>query len=370
VSPAERMWAAVRGEPADRLPFATYNCHGFSWGGHAACPEYAPILEAIRRTGAGMLCKLRARRAGGMPAPQVARAVEGDQELTTETLATPGGTLRRVFRNRRGQPARCVEHYLKTDADVESFLSLRPEPVRWEIDELLAMVGEIGRAGVAYLDYRDPFGSVAGLFDQEDFLIRIHTDPAPVMALIERAFRTTRDELHALLEVLSGPRPNVLFYTCGPEWATPPLMRPELFARVVTPYQSPLVAMIHEHGFPVSLHCHGRVRLALPEILKCRFDVLEPIEPPSQGDIDLGELRAAVGDQMALMGYVQDQDFFTATPQRMRDHVARIVAAIGRGAAARRYIATPTCTPFAFPPPPQYVANYVAFLEAAAELGA
>lgn len=367
MTPRQRMLAAIRGEPADRLPSATYNCHWFSWGDHAGCPEYVPILRAVRRTGAAVLCKVRPESAGGLPEPALTRTFDGAEQVTTAVLETPKGPLRRVLRKPPGQPARCVEHYLKTDQDIARFLSIEPSPVRWEIDGLLARCEEIGQAGLAYLDYPDPFGTVASLFDQENFLLRVQTDAGPLMELIEQAFRHAADSLRRLLELLSGPRPTVLFYTCGPELATPPLLGPDVFARMVTPYQARLAEMIHERGFAVSLHCHGRVRQVLSEILKCSFDVLEPIEPPPQGDIDLAGLRSAVQGRTTLMGYVQDQDFYMSRPEQIRDHLAAIVAAIGGDG---RYIATPTCTPFAFPPPPQYVSNYVAFLEAAAELGA
>jgi hypothetical protein len=362
----ERMLAAIRGEPVDRMPFSTYNCHGFGWGSHAREAAYRPILDAIARTGAGVLCKVSAVASGGLPAPEITETLEGGDRVTTAVLRTPAGALRRVLRKPPGQPARHTEPYIKTDRDIERFASLEAEPLRWDVRELLKRCKEIGAAGVAYLDYDDPLASAVGLFEQEDVLIRLHTDPGPVLDLMERAFKRIRQGLLALLEVL--PRGgNICFYTCGPEYATPPLMPPALFGRLVTPYHRELVGLIHEYGFPASMHCHGRVRQAIGEVLRCGFDVLEPVEPPPQGDIDLAGLRAAAGEKLALMGYVQDQDLHTATPERIRSHVAGIVEVIGRGS---RFIATPTCTPFQFPPTEQYVANYVAQLEAAAELGA
>lgn len=367
MTPQQRMLAAIRGEPLDRLAAATYNCHGFAWGQHAACAEYGPILAAVRRTGAGMLCKVSAGRSGGLPAPKSTRTVQGGEAVTTEVLQTPAGPLRRVVRQPPGQPSRCVEPYVKSDADIERLLSLKPRPVRWRLDGLLAKCSDIGTDGVPYLGYADPFASVITLFDQEDLLVRVHTELDAIVALIDSAFARTEEELTSLLDALAPAGAEVLFYTGGPEYATPPLMPPEVFARVVTPYHSRLTALIRRRGFPVSLHCHGRIRQVLGEILKCGFDVLEPIEPPPQGDIDLAGLRAAAGETMSLMGYVQDQDLYTATPEQIREHVASIVATVGAGS---RHVATPTCTPFQFPPTPAYVANYVAFLEAAAELGA
>ena len=366
MTPGQRMLAAIRGEPVDRMPFATYNCHRFRWGDHARDDAYRPILEAVARTGAGVLCKVSARRSGGLPAPEITQTHDAGESVTTAVLRTPAGPLRQVLRKPPGQPARHTEPYIKTDRDIERFASLVPRPARWDVEELLARCKEIGRAGVAYLSYDDPLGSTVGLFEQEELLVRLHTDPGPILDLIEQAFQRIRQELRALLEMLP-PGGNICFYTCGPEYATPPLMPPELFARLVTPYHRELVALIHEYGFPASMHCHGRVRQVVGEAVRCGFDVLEPIEPPPQGDIDLPQLRAAAGENLALMGYVQDQDLHTATPERIRGHVAGIVDVIGRES---RFIATPTCTPFQFPPTERYVANYVAFLAAAGALGA
>jgi len=361
------MLAAIRGEPVDRLPAATYNCHPFSWGSHGKCAEYGPILDAVRRTGAGVLCKVRARRSGGLPEPEVTETVEDGHRVSTCVLTTPKGPLRRVVVAPPGQPARCVEPYVKDDRDIDRLLSLGIGAVRWDVQPVVDACQEIGQAGLAYVDYTDPFGWVVTLFEQEDLLIRIHADPSPVIRLIEWAFDRVRDELAGLLDALAATGAEVLLYTCGPEYATPPLMSPRTFARVITPYQGPLVAMIHARGFAASMHCHGRVRQVLEEVLACKFDVLEPIEPPVQGDISLPELRRRVGERLCLMGHVQDQEFYTAGAERIREHVAHIAGTIGEGT---RFVATPTCTPFAFPPPERYVANYVAFLEAAAALGA
>ena len=54
-----------------------------------------------------------------------------------------------------------------------------------------------------------------------------------------------------------------------------------------------------------------------------------------------------------------------AQPGEMREKVRQIVHTVnGRG-----YIMTPAATPFMFPPPDEFVSNYVEFLKAAEELG-
>ena len=71
-----------------------------------------------------------------------------------------------------------------------------------------------------------------------------------------------------------------------------------------------------------------------------------------------------VAGRTCLMGYIQDQDLYTAQPGEMREKVR----AIRRTVEGRTgYIMTSTATPYMDPPPPQFVRNYVEYIEAAAE---
>ena len=200
MTPRERMLSAIGGAAADRVPFTTYDCHPRAWGPHAGAAEYRPILEAVARTGAAVLCKVRPECTGSLPAPEVAETAESGERISVAVLHTPAGPLRRVLRKPPDQPARCVEPYLESDED-----------------------------------------------------------------------------------------------------------------------------------------------------------------------IDLRALRQAAAGGMTLMGYVQDRELYTLTTQQVRRHVAEMPAP---AAGEARFVASPTCTPFSIPPPRRYVANYVAFLEAVAELGA
>jgi len=260
----------------------------------------------------------------------------------------------------------CVKHFIHDDADVERYLSLPVDrsEVRWEVTELLRRTREIGGSGLPYLDYADPFYEVSELFDQEEFIIRCATAPVQIDGLVRASHGRILEELRALLEVLRGSGERFLFYTAGPERATPPLLPPSAFDRFVVPFQKSLVELIHGFGQPVSLHCHGRVRQVLDSAVSCGFDVIEPVEPPPQGDISLEEILKRVGDRVAILGYVQDQDLHTRDPDEIREHVRRVRRTVGDRPG---YVCAPTCTPFQHPPSPRYVASYVAFLEAAAE---
>lgn len=353
------MFNAIARRPVDRLPFSTYNCHPFAWGAHQNAPGYGPILEKIAGTSCGCLCKVSARAVRETPDFETHHRVEGTDTYTTITWHTPLGPLTRVTRKPADQPGMCVEHYLEDARDVEKYLSVPYVPARWDVSTAVAYAQEVGEKGVAYLSYGDPFYDVSELFDQEDFAVRTATDFDFIQSLVAFRFERAFNDMKLLLEALVPFETPFLFYTAGPERATPPLLSPEVFHRLVVPFQRRLVGLIHEFSYPVSLHCHGRVREVFPHILACGFDVLEPLEPPPQGNIDLKGLREAAGERIALMGYIQDQDFYLLTGTEMRGRVRDIAALVGQDTG---YICCPTATPFQHPPTSKYVANYVAFL--------
>jgi uroporphyrinogen-III decarboxylase len=138
-----------------------------------------------------------------------------------------------------------------------------------------------------------------------------------------------------------------------------------VFRRFVTPHQKRLVAIFHRHGHLVGIHCHGRVRQVLDEILDTGADLLEPIEPPDQGDIGLRELLDRVRGRLCLLGHIQDQEFYRDEPGLLRRRVGEVAAQVD---PADRYVMAPTCTPFQFPASAHYVRAYSEWLEAAAEL--
>ena len=361
----ERMLSAVRHRPVDRVPFATYGLHPYVTSTQKGAPSYAALLELVVEK-AGMLCKLGARRMlpHELP-PHMETAVEEleDRRVTTRTLRTPRGDLCSVSVKPAGQPAYTTEHFIKTDGDVERFMSLKIDPVTPDVADAERLSEEVGGRGVVYLGYPDPMNVVAELFDFEDFVIRSATDLPAILRVVDFTFDLIAEQVRRLARLCRGR--DFLLFTGGPEKATPPMMPPALFAALVTPYEKRLVDIFHREDLLVTLHCHGKVRLVIDEIMACGFDVLEPIEPPVQGDITLSELMEKCRGRLALMGHIQDQELHNARP----GHFMKAMEEIAQVANGRTgYICTPTATPFQFPATERFVRNYTEWIEAADRL--
>ncbi len=365
MTPKELMLAAIRREPLPALAVTTYNFHPFGgWIAYEEVPQYAPMIEAVAAApNVGMLCKKGpARRSAFAEFITVEETTDESGSERVTRWATPKGELRTVYRQPPGQPGYVVEHLLKTGEDIEKYLSVQCEPDQVDLAPVKEFYEKLGDHGLAYVSYRDPMYIVASKFDYEDFTIRCIQDLATIKHLVDREFERIRAELAATLPQAEGY--DFLFYTGGPELATPPMLPPHVFRELVTPYHKELVGMIHEAGHLVAIHCHGRVREVMDDFLEIGIDMLEPMEPPPQGNIALDEAFEYVNGRLCLTGYIQDQDLYTAKPGEMRAKVEAIREIVGGRSG---YMMTNTATPFLEQPPPQFVRNYVEFIEAASE---
>ena len=361
----ERMLAAMRRRPVDRVPFSAYNLFPYGGSGHAEDPSYAPLLNKIEQC-AGAFAKI-----GVMPPLHglvrqrpglLDRRIEGvgDARVRRTILHTPEGDLTETMSMPESKPARLIKPFITSDADIECFLSLPYDPPDIDITRARDFYVTAGDRAVMGIMFAEPMSAVAGLFDLDDFRERCMTDLAAIQRMEDFAFERCSENLRRLVAACRGL--DCVLHTDGPEICTPPAMSPALFGRLVTPYLSKLAGIIHEGGLLCGIHCHGHVRDIFPEMLKTGADLLEPIEPPDQGNIKLAELMPQAEGRISLMGYLQDRDFYTAPQGRMTRKVEEIARVVN---GRTGYILSPTGTPFERPCPEIYARNYMEWLDAA-----
>lgn len=367
MTPRERMLAALRGEPVDRIAFATYNFHHLD--PTFTRSPYKPMLDAWwEAEDAGTLCKTpHVMRGGRRDVIHQDTRMDGTTEVRTTTVETSKGALRQIFATPQGQPGYTIEPFIKGDRDVAKLLALPVEPATPDLTVTKEWHEKLGDKGLNYVAYGDPFYSVAQWFDFEDFCIRCLTQRDVIVELVEREFVRLRAELARTLEEAEGY--EFLFYTAGPEIATPPMLSPQVFEWGVKKYEAELVRMIRDAGHLSAIHCHGRVAMVFDMFKAVGPHALEPLEPPPQGDITLAEALDRA-DGMCLMGHIQDQDLYTAQPGEMRAKVREICELVKARPTMTGYIMTSSATPYMDPPPPAFSRNYIEYLRAAQELGA
>jgi len=371
----ERLLAALRRRPVDRLPVSLYEFHPFGGCWAADEPSYRPLLDAQSRCGDAFVFAPADANLFGDPWSAGAGGGRGDGEKpvsvtvdaagrTVRTIATPRGPLTSVTRRDPGIVTTwTLKHFIETREDAERFLSIPYAFRAPDVAALQALEAAVGARGVLVFSIGDPLGNVVGLCEYAFFVETAAADPGIVEAMRDLASRYLGD----LLDALGPAFRDACFRFWGPEYCGAPLMDPRRhFRRRVVDRLAPLVGKVHDAGNLAVLHCHGRLDAILEMIAETGCDALEPLEvlPVKTADVTLADVRRRVGDRMCLAGGMQAVDLDTGTPELVRSRVRRIVDEAGTTGV----IVLPTSTPLPVPLPPAIAANYDAKFEAAAEV--
>ncbi len=108
---------------------------------------------------------------------------------------------------------------------------------------------------------------------------------------------------------------------------------PSLARKYAVPSLTRFSRMARDAGVPTMLHSCGKSRI-LAELLKDDTDVgmLNPLEPPPMGDVDLAELKQAHGRRFAFMGNLHTTDLMLiGSPDEVRQQSLEVMRVAGRG---------------------------------------
>lgn len=110
-----------------------------------------------------------------------------------------------------------------------------------------------------------------------------------------------------------------------------PLMRPELYRRLVQPRHRRMIEAVKAFSKPVLFHTCGSVYALIPALIDAGVDILNPIQV-SAAHMDTARLKAEFGRDLAFWGAVDNQGVLPkGTPEDVRREVRRRIADLGRG---------------------------------------
>ena len=327
-------------------------------------PRYAPVCELARQKSDYVVCasspfdiyfgKNRERqtqwRAIRTPDPCL---------IDEETIfRTPLGDLREVKRvSTIGEPSFIIEHLVKEPEDIDKLLSIPYQPQTFYADDYFKKTMRMGDRGVvlfgiehaAYALYR-----VTGSENLAYFSIDCRDKVLEAMRVFSE--RITHQLRRALNAGIRGP-----YHWVGPELFIPPLLSPKDFDEFVFDFDKPLCDDIHDAGGYVWVHCHGKVASFINRFIDMGVDVLNPLEPPKNGDIDLEQTVDKFGNAIGLEGNIEIQDLFAASEQSLKQLIDNCVSA---GAPSGRFILCQSAGFMEYPDPTErYIRNLMTYLE-------
>lgn len=363
----ERMMATLRGEPVDHPAVSFYEIGGFSIDRTDPSPynifnspDWFPLLDLAENQ--TELIRM-VRPAATAVHPEVIAGIfkstsseKNGSRFHQSTYSIGGRTLTgRARRDQAVQTTWTLEHLLKDADDVRAYLAL-PDSFferRLDMAPMFAAEAEVGDRGIVMVDTADPICLAASLFSMEDYTVLALTEPALFHRLLEKVAAPLWRETGEI----AARFPGRLWRIYGPEYASEPYLPPSLFQEYVCRYTEPMVRAIQKHGGYARLHCHGRLKNILPLIAGMGAVGLDPIEPPPQGDLELIDVRRAVGRQMVLFGNLEASDIENLAP---REFEKKVRAALEQGTAGegRGFVLMPSASPYGRTISPHTLENY------------
>lgn len=255
-----------------------------------------------------------------------------------------------------------IEHFIKTDEDIDRFLCVPYEMPLPDVSGILAKSAQLEDKGMVFISLLDPIREVNELMSFEEFMVRCLTDVSSIYTLMDVMHQRVLDIQKYLLELDLSP----VIVLNGIEYATPPYVSRKLFEDFMTRYYIDLVDMIHEYGCYAYIHSHGKVGTILDEMLRIGIDALHPVEAPPGGDISLKEAGDILKGRVVIAGNIQFGDLETLNEQQIAELVKDAVIT---GKEGGRFILATTSSPIKSPLDEKMAKNYISAVNTALEYG-
>lgn len=362
--------AVLRGEAVDRPPVNFYEINGLDEDQQNpdpyniySDPSWSPLIQLAREESDRIVMRgipFKVHTEDPLAALTTKTVWETEISRFEHTEIRAGShTLTQITRlDRDVNTTWFVKHLIESLADLEAYLSLpfNPDPGEPSYASFLKAEADLGDSGIVMVDTADPLCVAAGLFDMAAYTVLATTEPALFHRLLERIAamllpRTAR---------VAADLPGRLWRIYGPEYASPPYLRPRLFREFVVRYDRQMVDVIQREGGFARLHSHGNLRLILDDMAAMGISALDPLEPPPQGDMELHEIRDRVGDRVVLFGNLEASDLENLEQADFRQKIRR---ALREGRGGRGFVLMPSSCPYGRHLTKKALRNYEAMVE-------
>ncbi|MFH1006712.1 MAG: uroporphyrinogen decarboxylase family protein [Candidatus Latescibacterota bacterium] len=296
----QRLWAAMHCETVDRIPVSPQDCGAVDLNsklGQRLLHETDMHLYA-----SGYFDWF----GGGVP---IEHHRKGDRHTTVwHSLAGDFTSAVRVTEKTTGR----IVHCCQTPEDGERWLDTSFVPDAGAINQALvefrARCEAVGEESLVMVAIGDGICLPADLYSPEDFCLLWADAPDVMEMLVEEGAR--RIQLMVEQWLAGGVD---AFRIIGPEYASTQL-GPTAYERLVVPFDKDLVAQIKQAGAIAYLHNHGPIMNYLPMIREIAPHALDPLEAPPWGDFDPVRARALLGDEICMVGNLDDMEIMGKRP--------------------------------------------------------
>ena len=341
----ERMLAAYKHEEPDRVPISPEIWNAMSvavsgkpfhkvQGPFADAPFYKYHIQAYEYFGCdGWIIESPTVKDD----PRVEKESKFIDKNTTETVTiyqgSKGRKLRSVGRTTELYVGWLIEHPVKKfPEDMETYTEFFFRDIEdydtSGIEQAIECVGErglvtpgIGEFFTSFLGRTREGGmsqAIYDIFDCEDYCRELQA--------IYIKYLCKLAEL-----VIEKTQPEVILLNSG--YSGPPIVSPEMYSKWDKPVIEAVAKVAKCYDVLLHIHQHGYLMKVINQIVDAGADIVCPLIPPPQGDVDnLGELKEKYGSKIALKGYVDPIRFLLqGSQQEIETEVRKAIHSAAKG---------------------------------------
>lgn len=297
MTPRERMEAFSQGLPMDRIPCCPFNGESFA-------PHFGYSIRAFNHNPEIIAdTVIKTFRLFGADNCSIGPGLQGLPEAMGTTLFFPEYDIPRVER-----PA------LANYGEIDRLKVVDPAKdgrLRYYLEALKIVQEAVGKEVCVGNTVGGPFTTAAFLIGTERFLRDIRRQPEAVHQVLEIATASVMAFMDAVMDL--GITPGI-----ADPMASCTVISPRLYEAFAMPYTQRCEAHIAKRmGSGGVMHICGHTKGIWQQMVATGITAISL----DNGD-DLGELRAAVGDKVAVVGNVDPVDIIMrGTPQEIDDAV-------------------------------------------------
>ena len=345
MSSRERILAALRGQPVDRLPFVplidTYSVLDMPAHVQQAMQAGANegywqgILAALREIGCDIMLRhvYVTKSASGAPhlngfgqfLPPVVTSSRMDGSTLIETLETPVGTLTGTwgFTEAHGWIPHPIKHLVNNLEELKIFTyavehlnRAKPEP---DFENYIKAEQALGQGGLATTSFLNTplMDLIETCWGLENTYYLLHDYPAEVEAVLAGLHEVQRNTVERIAE---SPAPVVIEY----ENTSSTLLSPAIFKRYCLPILNEYADILKASGKIFLVHMCGKLKAFQADLAAARFDGVADISPLPTGNFTLDEAAASLPGKI-LIGGIDATAFIDPDLKQVETKIAALI---------------------------------------------
>jgi putative sterol carrier protein/uroporphyrinogen-III decarboxylase len=348
MSARERILAALKGKPVDRIPFVplidTYSVLDMpahvQQAMQAAASEgyWQGMLAAIREIGCDIMLRHVYVTKSVSSAPHlngfgwfetpVVTSSRMEGSLLVETLETPIGTLTGTwgFTEMHGWIPHPVKHVVTDHDDLKIFAyaveHLRPEKPEPDFENFMNAEKAIDEAGIATTSFLNTplMDLIETCWGLENTYFLLHDYPDEVEAILDRLHQVQRLVVERIAE---SPAKVVIEY----EKTSSTLLSPKIFRRYCLPLLNEYADILRSADKIFLVHMCGKLQAFAGDLASARFNGIADISPHPTGNFTLYEAAAALPGKV-LTGGIDATTFIEPDLHRVEGYVSALIKGI------------------------------------------